>query len=104
MAEMNSPSELVGKYIIVGITVLDHNDQLVEQHQLHGEIIRVENNHIVVIKQKSGDEYKLPYQANAYQDAPAGEYRLRSTGEAVVNPDLMTTWTIHRPAPDATNS
>jgi hypothetical protein len=37
----------------------------------------------------------------AFQPAPPGEYRLKSTGEIVVDPDLLSTWTIRRPgSPD----
>ena len=29
-----------------------------------------------------------------------GEYHFKSTGEIVVNPDFMTSWTITRPSPN----
>ncbi len=37
---------------------------------------------------------------SAFVEAPAGEYRFRTTGEVVVNPDLMTQWTIEDPPTD----
>jgi len=43
----------------------------------------------------------LPPDLRAFQDAPPGEYRLRSTGEVVVDPDFISSWTINRPPPDA---
>ena len=43
----------------------------------------------------SGEEEWLPPHLEAYQEAAEGEYRLRSTGEVVVDPDWLCTWTIH---------
>jgi len=40
----------------------------------------------------------LPPEPEAYEPAPPGEYRLRSTGEVVVDPDYLTTWTVGSPA------
>jgi hypothetical protein len=31
------------------------------------------------------------------KQAPVGEYRLKSTGEVVVNPDYVASWTITEP-------
>jgi hypothetical protein len=58
MREKNS-SMLVGKHVIVGVTVLDHNGELVEQIQVHGVITKIDKTGIV-LQQSSGDEYKLP--------------------------------------------
>lgn len=94
-------SELIGKHIIIDITILDHENNFVEQFQLHGDIIRVNQDIEAVVKlYNSDEEYILPPDLSAIQEAPAGEYCFRSTGEVVVNPDLMTSWTIHQPNPN----
>jgi hypothetical protein len=91
----------IGKHLLVGMTYTDHNDQPLEQKQFHGDIVRINEHEGIVIRLRdSGDEFKLPPDVNSLKAAPEGEYRLRATGEVVVNPDLMTTWTLTKPKPE----
>jgi hypothetical protein len=88
----------IGKHLLVGMTYLDHNEQLLEQKQFHGDIVRINDHEGIVIRfRDSGNEYKLPPDIESLKLAPEGEYRLRATGEVVVNPDLMTSWTLTKP-------
>jgi|SRR5438445_80496 len=88
----------IGKHLLVGITVLDHDESLIEQKQIHGNIVRVNEHEGIVLRiHNSNDEYKLPPDLNSLQEAPKGEFRLHSTGEIVVDPDLLTTWTLTKP-------
>jgi len=89
----------IGKHLLVGITYLDHNDNFIEQKQVHGIILRINEIEGVVLRLKTGEEFKLPPDLRGFQQAPKGEYRLRSTGEIVVDPDLISNWTFNRPAP-----
>ena len=92
-------AQMINKHIIVGITIKNHDGTLLEQKQMHGDIIRINEKEGIVIKLHNSDtEYKLPPHLNSVQVAPEGEYRFKSTGEIVVNPDFMTSWTITRPA------
>jgi len=85
----------IGKHLLIGVTYLDHDDSFLEQKQIHGNILRInEHEGIVIWINNSSEEYKLPPDLNSLQDAPKGEFRLRSTGEVVVDPDLLATWTI----------
>ena len=86
----------IGKTIIIGITRLDADGELIELIQMHGVISRATPG-TIEIKLSTGDSYSLPPDYDSIQPAPPGEYRFRSTGETVVDPDLMTTWTIHAP-------
>ena len=45
-----------------------------------------------------GEVLTLPPDVGSFRDAKPGVYRLRSTGEDVVDPDLTTVWTIREPA------
>src|SRR5258707_1072538 len=90
---------LVGRTIIIGITTLEHDGSLLEQAQKHGVIERIDAQGIA-IRLSDGELFMLPPDVGALRPAPPGEYRFRSTGEVVTNPDLMTTWTITRPPPD----
>jgi hypothetical protein len=82
----------VGKTIIVGLSYRDYGEEIKSQHQFHGEIVRVNLREGVVVRLASGEERRLPPDPRTFKPAPPGEYRFRSTGEVIVNPDLMTTW------------
>jgi hypothetical protein len=90
-------ASFVGMTIIVGMTTYEHDGTFVDQQQLHGIVRRVHPTEGVAIELPDGSEFHLPPAFDAIQPAPAGIYRFRSTGEAVENPDLMATFTIHKP-------
>jgi hypothetical protein len=46
------------------------------------------------IRRKDGTLYKLPYDPNSIQEAAPGEYRERSTGTVITDPDYLVRWTI----------
>jgi hypothetical protein len=94
-----SMSTLVGRTIIIGITTLEHDGSLLEQAQKYGVIERIDTKGIA-IRLSDGELFLLPPDVRALRPAPPGEYRFRSTGEVVTNPDVMTTWTITRPHSD----
>ena len=86
-------SDLLGKVILVGITYYTHDKRLIEQKQYHGTVIHADEKGIV-IRKANGEEEKLPPDLRSTKPAPPGEYRERSTGEIVVNPDFFTTWNV----------
>ena len=87
---------LIGKTILVGMTYYNKNNEFVEQKQFWGTIISINENNIV-IKQKNGEEFTIPNDKRAIEPANPGEYRLRSTGEVVKNPDFLSTWNVTLP-------
>lgn len=90
---------LVGKTVLVGLTYVNARDEAVEQRQYHGVIERAdERERFAVRRADTGELEWLPPDLRAFEAAFRGEYRLRSTGEAVVDPDLLSTWTIERSA------
>ena len=48
------------------------------------------------IKQKDGTDFTLPPDLSSTKRARQGEYKLRSTGEVVVNPDFLATWNLNK--------
>lgn len=88
---------LVGRHILIGITSLTADDEIIEQRQMHGDIEQIDEKRGIGVRLADGEMYWLPPDLAAITSAPPGEYRLRATGEVVVNPDLMTTWTVHAP-------
>jgi hypothetical protein len=94
----SDPAKFLGKHLLVGITVLDHEGKLVEQYQVHGIIDRIEEEGIT-IKQASGEEFGLPPDLSNVEVAAPGTYKLRSTGEELVDPDFVSSWTVYEPDP-----
>lgn len=90
-------AELLGAYVVVGITRLNYGGKVVEQRQFHGRVVRATRAEGVVIVNAAGQELKLPPDGRAFTPADPGEYRLRSTGEVVVDPDYTATWTVTPP-------
>jgi hypothetical protein len=91
---------LVGKHVLVGMTYLHHDGTLDRQEQVHGFVTRADEQSVVIERWGGGDETTLPPDTRPFQPAPPGEYRLRSTGEVVVDPDYLASWTVTAPAPD----
>jgi hypothetical protein len=88
----------VGKYVLVGLTYLDGKGGVRARRQLHGDIVSADRSRGVVIRLRSdGSEFPLPPDMRAYAKAAPGEFRLKSTGEVVVNPDYTAQWTIEPP-------
>jgi len=63
----------------------------------HGRVARASTAEGVILQTASGEEIWLPPDFDSYHPADPGEYRLRSTGEVVVNPDYTATWTVWPP-------
>jgi hypothetical protein len=85
----------LGKHVVIGLTYESRDGDLLGQVQVHGHVVEVdEGRGIAVELSDSREVFWLPPDPSALHDAPPGEYRFRSTGEVVVDPDLMTSWTV----------
>jgi hypothetical protein len=91
--------DLIGKRVIVGITRLSHDGRLLRRDQYHGRIVRANTSEGIVLQAPSGEELKLPPDLRSFFAARRGEYRFKSSGEVVLDPDLQTTWTLTAPPP-----
>jgi hypothetical protein len=92
---MSESAELVGKTLLVGITYLDENGEVLDQQQLHGVIEAA--GELIRLRTPAGEIVELPPEI---EPAGPGEYRVRATGEVVVDPDYLATWTVSQPAAD----
>ena len=91
-------ASLIGKHVLVGLTYLDHTEQVIEQKQVHGRVVRASASEgIVLALEPSQEHFAIPPALDLLLPAPAGEYRLRSTGEVVVDPDFTAVLTVTRP-------
>lgn len=87
---------MVGQQLLVGITYVSADDEVVSQLEFAGLVREVDP--LVSIDRGSEEPFTLPPEAAAFDRAEPGEYRLRSTGEVVVDPGFITTWTVRAPA------
>jgi hypothetical protein len=98
--------ELIGKTVLLGLTFTDADGELIEQTQRHGVIEVADPEQGVGVRLIAPGQawdrelYWLPPDLTAFSDAAPGSYRLRATGETVVDPDLTSTWEIRSPAAD----
>ena len=90
-------SQYVGKRLLVGITYEDHAGELIRREQFHGLIVEASESEIVIERADTGERQSLP---PGLMPARPGEYRLRSTGEIVVDPDYFCKWVMKCPNPD----
>lgn len=88
-------ADLINKTILIGLTYYTANNEFIEQKQFWGVVIESNEKHILV-KLQNGEIFSLPPDLSSTRIAKPGEYRLRSTGEVVINPDYLTTWNVNR--------
>jgi hypothetical protein len=90
----------LGKRILVGLTKLDAKGDLIEQRQYVGRLTHADASRGLELELADGSHEWLPPDVRPLEEAPRGEYRLRSSGEVVEDPDYLCNWTISR-SPDA---
>jgi len=90
---------LHGARVLVGLTyrkpdgddLLQFFGTVSEVHPREGIMLELEGS-------RAGETYRLPPDLRAFHPAPPGSYRLRQTGEMVIDPDFTSTWEITPPA------
>lgn len=95
--------ELIGAIVLVGITYTDPQGETESQAQYFGMVASAHRDEGIAVEchgHFAGETCVLPPQTEAFTKAKPGVYRLRSTGEEVVDPDYVTSWTMQRPARD----
>ena len=76
---------------------LRHAAKLMSQRHVGSAIVHnPETSGIGIDIADDSEIYWLPPHLEAFQPAEPGEYRLRSTGEVLVDPDFVSTWTIEK--------
>jgi hypothetical protein len=90
---------LPGLRLLVGNTVLHADENVVGHQQFHG-IVEVADpgDGIALRRHDTGELEWLAPDLRAFAVAAPGEYRLRSTGEVVSDPDVLATGTLYGPA------
>lgn len=91
-----SYKNILGKIMLVGLSYFNKNNELLEQQQIFGTVIKADKQG-VKIKKSNGDIFSLPPDLSSTTVAKPGEYTLHSTGEVVVDPDYLSVWKICQP-------
>jgi hypothetical protein len=90
------------KVILIGLTFLDKEGNLIEQYQTHGIIEEITKRSIIRVKRDDGSIFQVPFEEEAIQTAKPGEYRERSTGTIIRDPDYITSWSVTKTASSET--
>lgn len=86
----------IGKRMLVGLSYFDSLGELMEQTQVHGEIVRIEEGRLFLERADGKGELELPFDPD-HMEPGQGEYTLNSTGEVVVDPDFVSVWKLLAP-------
>jgi hypothetical protein len=92
---------VVGKVVLVGLTYLEADGRLIEQQQFFGTVVSADSRKGILLAlkgQRAGEQYNLPPDTRAIEPASTAEYRLRTTGEVVTNPDYTVMFSIEKQA------
>jgi hypothetical protein len=84
---------LLGATVLVGLTFNEPSGQRLEQ--FYGTVMGADPEEGITLRldgNRSGEIYTLPPDLRAFFPARPGSYRLRETGEVVIDPDYTTTW------------
>jgi hypothetical protein len=99
---------LVGKTVLLGLTFATAEGEVTEQLQRHGVIETADPERGISVRliapgqQWDRELYTLPPDLSSLSEAAPGAYRLRSTGETIVDPDFTSTWEIRAPRAEET--
>jgi hypothetical protein len=91
---------LIGKCVLVGVTIEDKRGSTKRQEQFFGFVSSAEAGVGVELQlqgSRKGEVKWLPPATHVFNTASPGTYRLRSTGEEVVDPDFTATWIVVQP-------
>jgi GNAT superfamily N-acetyltransferase len=89
--------DVVGKVLLVGLTYLEANGELIEQQQFFGTVVSADSRKGILLSlegRRAGEQYNLPPDTRGIEIASRGEHRLRATGEVVIDPDYTVMFSI----------
>jgi hypothetical protein len=93
-------ADLPGSLVLAGVTYLHPDGSLDHQKQIFGYVLEADRQRGIQLRlegAEAGKVHWLPPDTRPFRRARQGQYRLRSTGEAVNDPDYTCAWTVHAP-------
>ncbi len=91
--------EFIGATVLVRITY--NQPEGAEPSEFFGTVLSADRLDGITLRlegNRAGEVYTLPPDLRSFFPAEEGSYRLRTTGEIVVDPDYTATWTINAPS------
>jgi hypothetical protein len=90
--------DLVGRTLLVGITERQHDGTLIRRRQVFGTVTVAERGRGICVRvHADNSEFWLPPDTRGISRAEPGDYRNRTTGEVVSNPDYTASWAFAAP-------
>jgi hypothetical protein len=83
-----------GKVFLIGLTFVDKDRKLIEQYQTHGTVAELTGRGLFKINRKDGSIFQMLYDKDTIKKAANGEYKEKSSGEIIKDPDFIMTWKI----------
>ncbi len=87
--------DVLGRILLAGISYYSQDSELLERVQIWGTVVEADDRAIAV-RRSNGEVFTLPPDLSAIRRANKGEYALKTTGEIVIDPDFLSTWSITR--------
>jgi hypothetical protein len=87
-------SNLPGKSLFVALTFVDVSGELLDQHQTSGTVESITDDGYLLLRQPDDSLFRLPADPKIIQVASPGEYRVRNSGQKILNPDFLGQWEI----------
>jgi len=86
-------NDLVGKSILIGVTYISAEGEELQRAQMHGVVSSATSRGVEVALRgaREGSTFSLPPDPRFFTVGKVGKYTLRSTGEVVVNPQILCT-------------
>jgi hypothetical protein len=91
--------KLPGKRVLVGLTYFGTDGLLITQQEFFGLVQTVDQQRGILLKlegQRTGEQYNLPPDMRGIFQASPGQYKLRTTGEMVTDPDFTATFSFRQ--------
>lgn len=95
--DVDFANDLVGCTLLVGLTYVDHDDQLLRRQQVFGTVLSVDRRVGIVLRQSSGEEFVIAPVLDAVAAAGPGIYQLADADEIVEDPDFTALLTVRAP-------
>jgi hypothetical protein len=86
---------LQDRILVVGLTFVDPQGNLLDQFQTAGRVEGFEADGTVMLRQLDGRIFRIPSEAAAFRRAEPGSFRIRHSGQVVENPDFMGHWEVN---------
>ncbi len=90
---MKDISLVIGSTLLIGVTVLDNADQLLEKIQIFGTVYDINSKNLTILINGSKRKYTVPTNLNNIEKTRPGQLKLK-TSDMTIEPEFTSNWTI----------